>query len=307
MSLTDDYVTKYPRRQHGMDHDRYAWSQLHERPTVAWPNGDRVALWIVTQLQWFPLDMKPAVPVPAGMARPYPDYWDYTLRDYGNRIGVFRIFKVLDKLGLKSSVAINSALADMYPYLVEQVNRRSWELIANGLDMGHPHYGGMDKGEEAALIKGVLDSLRELSGQPIRGWLSPIRSESMNTPDLAAAEGIDYICDWANDDMPFAFKTKSGIIHNMPHTMELDDQQILVTLRHTEQEYVDQLKDQFDCLYAESERRGGRIMAINLNPWVTGQAYRVKSLEEALSYIASHDGVWSATGSEILDAFKGQP
>ncbi|SVE11881.1 uncharacterized protein METZ01_LOCUS464735, partial [marine metagenome] len=93
MSLTDDYVANYPRRQHGMDHDRYAWSQLHERPNVAWPNGDRVALWIVTQLQWFPLDMKPAVPVPSGMARPYPDYWDYTLRDYGNRIGVFRIFK----------------------------------------------------------------------------------------------------------------------------------------------------------------------------------------------------------------------
>ena len=305
MTLSDDYL-KYPKRGHGMDHDRYTWSQLHERPAVTWPNGARVALWVVTQLQWFPLNMKPAIPVPAGMARPYPDYWDYTQRDYGNRIGVFRIFKVLDKLGIKSSVAINSALAERHPYLVEQVNSRDWELIANGLDMGHPHHGAMDQDEEAALIKGVLESLRALSGQKVRGWLSPIRSESMNTPDLLAAEGIEYLCDWANDDLPYAYKTASGTIHNMPHTMELDDQQILISLRHTEQEYVDQLKDQFDCLYAEAASQGGRVMAINLNPWVTGQAYRIKALEKALSYITGHDGVWSATGADILDAFKAQ-
>lgn len=305
MSLPDDYL-KYPKRGHGMDHDRYTWSQLHERPNVTWPDGARVALWVVTQLQWFPMDMKPAVPVPGGMARPYPDSWNYTLRDYGNRIGVFRLFKVLDKLGIKGSVAMNSGLAEMVPYLVEQVNRRGWELIANGLDMGHPQHGDMDRDEEAALIKGVLQTLRGLSGQPVRGWLSPIRSESMNTPDLVAAEGIDYICDWANDDMPYEFQTASGPIHNMPHAMEIDDQQVLITLRHTEQEYVDQLKDQFDCLYKESESKGGRIMAISLNPWVTGQAYRIKALESALRYIMGHDGVWSATGGEILDAFKGQ-
>ncbi len=305
MSLPDDYL-EYPKRGHGMDHDRYTWSMLKDRPAVTWPNGARVALWVVTQLQWFPLDMKPAIPVPAGMARPYPDSWNYTLRDYGNRIGVYRIFKVLDKLGIRSSVAINSALAEMYPYLLEQVVARDWEVIANGLDMGHPHHGDMDSQEEAALIKGVLETLRSISGQAVRGWLSPIRSESMNTPDLAAAEGIEYLCDWANDDMPYPFETASGTILNMPHTMELDDQQILITLRHTEQEYVDQLKDQFDCLYAESESSGGRIMAINLNPWVTGQAYRIKALEGALSYIMSHDGVWSATGAEILDAYKAQ-
>ncbi len=305
MSLPNDYL-EYPKRGHGMDHDRYTWSMLKDRPAVTWPNGARVALWVVTQLQWFPLDMKPAIPVPAGMARPYPDSWNYTLRDYGNRIGVYRIFKVLDKLCIRSSVAINSALAEMYPYLLEQVVARDWEVIANGLDMGHPHHGDMDSQEEAALIKGVLETLRSISGQAVRGWLSPIRSESMNTPDLAAAEGIEYLCDWANDDMPYPFETASGTILNMPHTMELDDQQILITLRHTEQEYVDQLKDQFDCLYAESESSGGRIMAINLNPWVTGQAYRIKALEGALSYIMSHDGVWSATGAEILDAYKAQ-
>ena len=127
-----------------------------------------------------------------------------------------------------------------------------------------------------------------------------------SSPDIVAAQGIDYICDWANDDMPYSFRTASGTIHNMPHTMELDDQQILINLRHTEQEYADQLRDQFDCLYAEAADGGGRVMAISLNPWVTGQAYRIKALEGALSYIGGHDGVWSATGAEILDAFTAQ-
>ena len=61
----------------------------------------------------------------------------------------------------------------MCPYLVEQVNERSWEFIANGLDMGHPHYSGMDKEEEAALIKGVLDSLREYQGSKLEAGFPP--------------------------------------------------------------------------------------------------------------------------------------
>jgi allantoinase len=306
MALPEDYLT-YPHRHHGMDHDRYDWSLLTRRAPVSWPDGARVALWIVPRLEWFPLDManKPFA-IPGGIARPYPDYWHYTLRDYGNRIGIYRIMRVLDKLGLKASAAINAALAERHPYLVEQMLQRDWELIANGLDMGHPHYGGMPKDEEEALVGKSLELLRGLSGQAIRGWLSPARSESMNTPDIVAAQGIDYICDWANDDMPYSFRTASRTIHNMPHTMELDDQQILINLRHTEQEYADQLRDQFDCLYAEAADGGGRVMAISLNPWVTGQAYRIKALEGALSYIGGHDGVWSATGAEILDAFTAQ-
>ena len=306
MSLPEDYL-KYPHRGHGMDHDRYDWSMLVRRKPVEWPNGARIALWIVPRVEWFPLDMTTKLfPIPGGMARPYPNYWDYTLRDYGTRIGIYRLIRVLDKLKLKASVAINAALAERHPFLVEQIDQRGWELICNGLDMGHVHHSGMPKDEEEELVAEALEKLRGVTGQTIRGWLSPARSESMNTPDIVAAKGIDYLCDWANDDLPYAFRTASGEIHNMPHTMELDDQQILITLRHTEQEFVGQLKDQFDCLYAEAEEGGGRIMAISLNPWVTGQAYRIKALEEALSYIANHDGVWSATGSEILDAFKAQ-
>ena len=306
MSLPDDYLT-YPHRSHGMDHERYDWSMLVKRKPVTWPGGARVALWITVALEWFPLDMT-ATPfrVPGGMSRPYPDYWDYTSRDYGNRVGVFRIMKLLDELGITASAAFNSALAERHPFLVEQVNKRGWEIIAHGVDMGHPHYGGMARGQEQELIASALETLRQASGQAVRGWLSPLKSQSENTAELAAAQGLDYICDWVNDDMPYPLATAAGTIHNMPHPFEQDDQQMMITCRQSETEFVAQVHDQFHCLDREAREQGGRIMALSLHPWVSGQPYRIKALEAALAPIVASDSVWVATGAEILDAFTAQ-
>jgi len=306
MALPDDYL-RYPERHYGMDHKRYDWSILDRRAPVTWPGGAKLALWVVPMLEWFPLDMtnKPFA-VPGGIARPHPDYWNYTLRDYGNRVGVFRLFKVLDGLGVKATVAMNAALAERHPLLVSQVIERDWELMAYGLDMGHLHYGGQDEAEEAALVQQSVDILRAASGQPVTGWLSPARSESLATPDLLAANGIRYVCDWANDELPYAVHTTSDDIHAMPHAFEIDDQQIMVTLGQSETEYVQQVKDQFDWLYKEAGERGGRVLSLGLHPWVSGQPYRIKAIAEALGYIMGHDGVWSATGTEILEAFTKQ-
>jgi hypothetical protein len=115
---------------------------------------------------------------------------------------------------------------------------------------------------------------------------------------------LDYVCDWVNDDMPYAMRTASGPIHAMPHPIDIDDHTILVQNHHTEDDFRDQLCDQFDLLYKESATAGGRIMAISLHPWVIGQPYRMRALEEALAHIMRHPGVWAATGSEILDAWK---
>ena len=306
MSLPDSYL-HYAKRRYGMDQDRYEWSMLPQRKKVHWPGGARVALWVVPALEFFPLN-QPAKPfkAPGGMVTPYPDLRHYTLRDYGNRVGVFRVFKVLDALGIKASVAMNSKVAERYPLLLEEVTRRGWEIIANGVDMGHLHYGGMDEAEEVAQIDEALDVLRKASGQAVTGWLSPAKSESMNTLDLVAARGIEYVCDWINDDMPYPLTTKSGVIHSMPHSHEIDDQTILLAYHHSEAEFAQQIADQFRVLYEEAADGGGRIMAITIHPWMSGQPHRIKALHGALAGIMAHDGVWSATGQEILGAFKGQ-
>ena len=306
MSVPPDYLD-YPRRRYGMDHERYAWSILPRRKKVTWPGGARVALLVVPALEWFPLDMqgKPFRP-PGALVSPYPDFRHYTLRDYGNRVGIFRVMKALDRFGVRASVAVNAAVASRYPSLIKACVDRGWEVIANGLDMDHLHVQGLPAAEEQRLVEDTLAILRRVSGQQIRGWLSPARSESFATLDLIAAAGIDYVCDWVNDDMPYSLKTESGALHSMPLSNDIDDYTILVQNRHSEDAFRQQVCDQFDVLYQEAATEGGRIMTLSLHPWVIGQPYRISSLESALAHVLGSKGVWVATAAEILDAFIAQ-
>jgi peptidoglycan/xylan/chitin deacetylase (PgdA/CDA1 family) len=306
MSLPPDYL-RYPKRGYGMDHDRYDWSMLARRDPVKWPGGARIALWIIPQLEWFPLDMagKPFKP-PGAMVTAYPDLRHYTLRDYGNRVGVFRVMAALEAFGLKASVAINAAVAVRHPSLLAACVEHGWEVIGHGLDMDHLHHEGLSEADEKKLIADSLAILRRASGQTVRGWLSPAKSQSFRTLDLLAQAGVDYVCDWVNDDMPYAMRAGGKVIHSLPHPSDIDDYQILIANHHGEDDFTHALIDHFDLLYREAAAQGGRVMAIALNPWVIGQPYRIGALEAALAHITRHAGVWSATGSEILDAFAAQ-
>jgi peptidoglycan/xylan/chitin deacetylase (PgdA/CDA1 family) len=305
-SVPDSYI-EYPKRKYGMDHDRYDWSLLVKRKPVEWPHAARIALWVVPALEFFPLDT-PVKPfkAPGGMVTPYPDLRHYTLRDYGNRVGIFRVMKALDALGIKASVAVNSKVAQRYPFLIDEINRRKWEIIAHGVDMATLHYGGLDEAAEAAQVKEALGVLREAAAGPVRGWLSPAKSQSPATPDLVAAEGIEYMCDWINDDMPYPFHTSSGDIVAMPHQYWISDSTIMFFYKQSGGDFCDQVKDQLDFLIAEAATGGGRIMALTIHPWMSGQPHRIKFLEQALAYIMDQPGIWTATGSEIMDAWKAQ-
>lgn len=303
-SLPDSYV-EYPLRRYGMDHGRYDWSPLPQRRPVAWPGGARIALWVVPALEWFPLDMKgqPFKP-PGAMQTSYPDLRHYTLRDYGNRVGIFRVMEALGRHAIPASVAVNAAVAVRYPSLVKACVARGWEIIANGLDMDHLHHGGLAGEQERALVEQSLRILRDAAGDRVRGWLSPAKSESFATPDLLREAGVEYVCDWVNDDMPYAMRTRAGELVAMPHPVDIDDYTILVQNHHTEDDFRDALIDQFDLLYREASPENGRVMAISLHPWIIGQPYRIGALEQALQYIMQRRGVWAATGSQILAAWK---
>lgn len=303
MTLPKDYL-EYPKRRHGMDHDLYPWSNMFARPKIAWPGGAKVALWITAALEYFPLTPGDGpFRAPGHMVTPYPDYRTYTIRDYGNRVGIFRIFRVLDRLGLTASAPMNASVAERYPALVEEVTGRGWEVIAHGIDMNHLHHGGMEEAAERAQIEGAASRLRAATGATVRGWLSPARAQSAATPRLLADCGLDYVCDWVNDDLPYAMATPAGGLVSMPFAGDLEDRKLLIELGHPEDTYADELLDAFRLLHAEAGRFGGRILHVPLTPYVTGQPFRIQALESALGRILEHDGVWSATGAEIIDAW----
>ncbi len=306
MSL-DRRFLEYPQRKYGMDHDRYEWSMLSERPKVSWPNEVKLGLWINVGMQFFPLNQRgEPFKVPGGMTMPYPDLRHFSLRDYGNRVGIYRFLKAFDKYNIKPTFAFNSRLAERNPYLLDAIKERGDEIACHGLHMDALHYGGQSIEQEREQIAQALGSLRDLSGQDVIGWISPARSESENTPDLLAEHGIKYFSDWVNDDMPYSFKTKHGDLMAMPLSNELDDQFILMSNLHSEESYVEQICDACDFLLKEAETQGGRILGLNIHPWMLGQPHRIGKLEAVLDYISSQDSVCSVNGAQIYQFLTDQ-
>ncbi len=303
MSLEPKFL-RYDKLRHGMDHDRYDWSMLERRASLTWPGGAPLALWINVSVEHFPLNPgSTAFRAPGNMSMPYPDLRHYSLRDYGNRVGIFRILELLEKHGLGASFAINGEVAARYPYLVRRLAGTGGELIAHGWSMDCAHATGVDEATERAWIADTLDALSAFSPGPIRGWLSPARSQSTRTPELLAEAGLEWCADWVNDELPYRFRAGSGELINLPLSLELEDRFIIGDNLHSETEYADQLIDAADFLVAEARERGGRLLAINLNPWVIGQPHRIGQLERVFEHLAGFgDTIWNAGPSAILAA-----
>jgi hypothetical protein len=169
--------------------------------------------------------------------------------------------------------------------------------------MDTSHAGGLDRQGEADRIRESVGRLRELTGRAVRGWISPGRLESDATPDLIKAEGIDYFCDWVNDDMPYRFQTANGPLWAMPLSTEIEDRFVLMDSLHSAASWAEQVMDACDLLLQESGEQGGRILSLSLHPWVIGQPHRIRYLEQALEYIMAQPQVWTASAGEIADCF----
>lgn len=305
MALDKSYL-EYAHRHYGMDHNRYEWQMLSDRPAITWPENKKLALWVNVPLQFFPLNQKgEPFKIAGGMTMPYPDLRHYSLRDYGNRIGIFRVLKALDKYNVVPTFAMNTELAKRTPYLVNMIKERGNEVICHGMHMDALHYGGQDLALETQLVQDSLSQLRELTEQDITGWLSPGRNESENTPDLLSANGIRYFCDWVNDDMPYQFHTQHENLWAMPLSNELDDTFIMLNNLHSEDSYAEQIIDACDFLLKEADEQGGRILSLNIHPWMLGQPHRIGALERVLEYVTSQD-VYTASASDILNLYSAQ-
>lgn len=307
MTLDPAYLS-YAHRRAGMDHDLYRWSNLFDRPPLSWPGGRTVLTWIVVDLEWFPItpNAKPFL-APGHMQTAYPDYRHYTSRDYGNRIGIYRILDALARAGAKASVAMNSAIAERYPALLRDIVAAGHEIIAHATDMNATIATGVPAEEERAMIAASLDVLERATGTRPRGWLSIARSQSFNTPALLAEAGLDYQCDWVNDDLPYRMTTEAGPILNLPLNHELSDRQILTVQQQSIESYCEQVRDAFSWLRQEAlATGGGRMLPLNVTPYITGLPYRMDAFDALLAWLAAQPDHGFATGGEIAAAANAQ-
>ena len=276
-----------PRR---MDHGYYDWSALPTRPALRWPGGARIAVCVIVsveQVEWRPgLD---AVPPPQ-LVRfgPYPrilDVHDISVHEYGNRVGVFRVMDVLQRHGVRATVAIDAALARSNSFLVSHLRARGCEFAGHGLS-----------GSRA---------ITEATGTRPQGWLGQDYAESTRTVRLLAEEGVRYVCDWPSDEQPFPMTVPEAEIYALPVTIDADE---VITHRSRGlpmDTWLRIVTDAFDRLY-EDGAHSGRLLVFNVHPFVIGQPFRIKYLDRALAHVLGREQVWCATGGEIIDWYATQ-
>ena len=298
------------QRTFGMDHPHHEWSPIVSRPSLKWPGDAPVALCVVIPLEHMEWQAPPGSFQVARLSggsspREFPDYARLSHREYGHRVGIFRLLDVLEKYGVRATIAMDALTAEHYPFLVEHCLARGCEIIGHGISVSRMITSNMSEADERDYIRSSLDALTQATGSAPRGWFGPEYGESDRTPHLLAEAGLDYVCDWANDEQPYPMTAGERPFFALPLLYELDD---VVSISHKLMpvfDYERMLGESFDVL-REDGVATGRLMAVNWHPWLVGQPFRIGSIDRALAHITAQGGVWAATGSEIIDWYQKQ-
>jgi peptidoglycan/xylan/chitin deacetylase (PgdA/CDA1 family) len=277
----------------------FPYSPITQRPPLQWPNGARIAFWIVPNIEFFSLETRPGGIGPGKI----PDIPTWAVRDYGNRVGVFRIMEVLDRHKLRASVALNSDICLQHPEIIEEGNKRGWEWMGHNQSNSR-RLNEIPPEEEGAVIRATLDTIERVAGARPRGWLGSGLQETWETLDHLAKEGVDYVSDWGpNDDQPYLMHVAEKTLVSVPYSYGINDKHAFETANFTTKEFRDIICDQFDTLYRESATIA-RVMHIAVHPYLTGLPYRIGALDSALQHICGHSDVWLATGDEIASHYR---
>lgn len=299
----DKSYLEYPKRQYGQDHEFYPWKQGKDRPKLAWEGGTKLAINLIIPLEFFPLNPSGnPFKHPGAMVTPYPDLRHFTVRDYGNRVGVFRILDCLETANVKATFAVNGEVARRYPPLIDTLRKAGHEIVAHGLSTDHIHHEGLSVDDELRLIETTMECFQD---RP-KGWMSPARNQSSHTLALLSQAGVEYCLDWEMNQAPQMATTKNGDMTLIPNNYELSDFTLLHMRRQSEESWVKQISDAVDFLLTEHDRFGGQTLGLTLTPYITGQPFRIWALKALLAHIKDTAGVEVLMANEINQQFRAQ-
>jgi peptidoglycan/xylan/chitin deacetylase (PgdA/CDA1 family) len=281
-----------------MDNDLFSYSPIVEREPIHWPGDARVAFYVGLNVEHFQVD-RPSTSIFEGTASLVPDPLNYGWRDYGPRVAIWRLMESLDRYRIRASVLLNSAVCTRYPQIIEAGRARNWAWLAHGRD-NSTWQADMSADQERAYLTDVVETIEKATGRRPRGWLGPGLTETFQTPALLAELGLRYVLDWTNDDQPYPLNVPGML--SVPYSVEVNDIGLFVTNGLRGPDFVQVVKDQLDQLYTDSVN-SGRVMALALYPFVIGQPFRRKYLDQALEYVANHPGVWLTTSDEIAEHY----
>ena len=295
-----------PRRRRGRSADRIATRIfIFERKPFTWPGNNTLAVWFAPNVEVWQSDSAFGAQISPNPTNHVPDIFNYAWREYGMRVGLGRLADAMDEAGVKATVALNAQVCDVFPKAVAEMKRRGWEFMGHGTTNSTTlaAFDQRPEEEERDAIRNILKTIEQATGKRPRGWLGSGLAETYNSLDILAAEGVVYCGDWNNDDQPVPMKVKSGKMFGIPYCNEINDISVYLRKGWTGEQYLLSVMDQFDALYADS-RKQPRVMGIPLHPMLSGQPLRIKYFQRAVAHMKEREGVWFATGSEIIDAYQ---
>jgi len=290
----------------------YEYSPLPARPPLRWPNGARVAVMITLNRETWDLGKDTNKPDYAGgpailpdvLPGNVPDFPNFTWREYGQRVGIFRLFDTFDSVGVTPACTVNAETCQRRRPMVDAAVERGCEILAHNYEQGEllTDYA-MEPAREREVVLRTLDVYEQTLGRKARGWLSSSLRGTLQTADILAEYGCLFYCDLMNDDQPYLVSTPHGPIVAVPYSNEINDFTIITRRGHTTDEMRDILIEELSVLHAEGEQ-SARLMNVGLHPHVSGRAYRQRALREFCEYAKSlGDDVWWATREEIADYY----
>jgi peptidoglycan/xylan/chitin deacetylase (PgdA/CDA1 family) len=284
------------------DPNLYDYWPYADRPKIVWPGDRKLAFWVAPNIEFYEFD-PPRNPQRPGWPKPAPDVVGYSQRDWGNRVGHWRMMELLDKYGVRGSISLSTALIDHHPEIIEASVARNWEFFSHGIYNTRYSYG-MDEAQERAVIEDSIASIERATGQRIRGYLAPALTHTERTFDLIAEYGFWYTCDLFQDDQPQPLKTKTGRLISMPYSLEVNDVITYGAMAMSPWRYADVLKRHFDQLLEEGEA-SGTVMCLPIHAYLVAQNHRIRAFEEALAYITGHAAeIWITTAVEIAGYYR---
>lgn len=287
----------------------YDYWPYEQRPKIEWPNGARIAFWVAPNIEFYELE-PPSNPYRAPWPTPVPAVAGYSIRDYGNRVGHARQMALLDKYGVRGSISLSTALCEHHPEIIAACKERDWEFFSHGIYNTRYTYG-LSESQERDMIRDSMETIYSHTGQPCAGYLAPALSHSEHTLDLFAEVGTDlygdaggfYTCDLFHDDQPTPIHLRSQKkFVSIPYSLEMNDTIAYVVNKIEPRRYGEQLKRNFDRLYAEGSD-SGTIMCIPTHNYQVSCPHRLRAFEDALDYITGHVDVWVTTGREIAEYY----
>ncbi len=277
-------------------HDRYAYRPITDRPVYDWPNGGRLAIYLGVNYEVFQFGS--GLGAELAPAQTDPDVMNYAWRDYGNRVGAWRLFDLFDRLDLRTTALVNADVLDACPGLAEACRDRGDEIAAHGATNAAAQ-GDLSGRREATMIGDVTDRLAALGVRPT-GWLGPWISESDRTPDLLAQQGYRYVLDWAHDDQPTRLSTAHGGLLSVPYSQEINDIPAIIARRQEAETFAGMIRAAVEQLLSECDRRPV-VLGIALHPYIMGQAHRTPALARVLTDLraANDPRIWWTTAGDI--------